>query len=82
MDNAAEYTARAAIDASTPRYLRIAGDQLSPREIKDVASAVTGNKFKLFQPGGLGLLDFLIKVARKVAPGKMSCIQPGRECNI
>tara|TARA_R100000935_G_scaffold48632_2_gene73334 strand:- start:166 stop:1083 length:918 start_codon:yes stop_codon:yes gene_type:complete len=70
MDNAAEFTAKVAVDFSTPRYLRIAGSQLSPREIKEVAEAVTGNKFKLLRPGDLGLLSFLIKVARTIAPGK------------
>lgn len=40
------------------------------REIKKLASAVEGNNFKLFRPGGLGFLSILIKVARTVAPGR------------
>jgi hypothetical protein len=55
---------------STPRYLRIAGDQLSPRDIKAVVSEVTGNKYRLFRTGGPGLLSMIIKIARKVAPGE------------
>ncbi len=69
IDNTAEFTASAALDPSTPRFLRIAGDELSAREIKGVVTAVTGNKFRLFRPGGLGMLKTLIKVARKVGPG-------------
>ncbi len=69
-DDTAEFTANAALDPSTPRYLRIAGDQLSPREIRTVVSGVYGEKFRLFRPGGPGLLRFLTKVARTVAPGE------------
>ncbi|ALI98669.1 NmrA family NAD(P)-binding protein [Rufibacter tibetensis] len=69
MDNTAAFTARAALDDAAPRYLRIAGDQLSAREIREVASQVTGEKYGLLRPGGLGLLGMMIKVARTVAPG-------------
>ena len=70
MDDTASFTADAALDPSTPRFLRIAGDELSPRQLAVVASEVTGDQFKLFRPGGLGLLRAVTKVARKVAPGK------------
>jgi len=33
-----------------------------------VVSEVTGERFRLFRPGGLGVLGMLIKVARTVAP--------------
>jgi hypothetical protein len=66
----ATFTANVALDVSTPRYLRIAGDQLSPRDIKAVVSEVTGNKYRLFRTGGPGLLSMIIKIARKVAPGE------------
>lgn len=68
MDDAAAYTANAAMDTSTPRYLRIVGDQISPREIKTVVSEVTGNKFRLIRTGGQGLLGMIIKIARKFSP--------------
>ena len=70
MDDTAAYTAYAALDSSTPRFLTIAGDQISPREIKEVVSKVTGEKFRLFRAGGMRLLRFIIKIARKVAPGE------------
>jgi nucleoside-diphosphate-sugar epimerase len=69
MDDTAAFTALAALDRSTPRFLRIAGDQLSARELAEVAGEVTGQKFRLFRAGGLGTLGMLIKVARTVAPG-------------
>jgi nucleoside-diphosphate-sugar epimerase len=68
MDNTAEYTANAAVDASTPRYLRIAGDQISPREIRDQVSELTGQKFRLIKTGGSGLLKLIIRIAKKIAP--------------
>jgi nucleoside-diphosphate-sugar epimerase len=70
IDDAAAFTASAALDPSTPRFLRIAGDQLSARELAAVVSQVTGREFRLFRAGGLGMLGALIKVARTVAPGE------------
>ena len=70
MDNTAEFTAKVALDSNTPRYLRIAGDLISPREVKVIASQVTGQKFRLFRPGGQRLLAIIIKIARKLAPGE------------
>jgi len=70
MDDTAACTASAALDPSTPRFLRIAGDQLSARELTAVVSEVTGKKFRLFRAGGLGMLGTLIKVERTVAPGE------------
>jgi nucleoside-diphosphate-sugar epimerase len=70
MDDTAAFTARAALDPSTPRFLRIAGDRLSARELTAVVSEVTGKKFRLFRAGGLGMLGAMIKVARTFAPGE------------
>ena len=70
VEDTAVYTANAALDSSTPRYLRIAGDQINPREIKIVTSEVTGEKFRLLRAGGKGLLGMIIKIARKLAPGE------------
>jgi nucleoside-diphosphate-sugar epimerase len=69
-DDTAAFTARAALDDSTPRFLRIAGDQLSIRELTAVVSEVTGQPYKLLRPGGLGALSTLITIARFMAPGK------------
>jgi len=69
-DNTAEFTAFAALDNAAPRYLRIAGAELSAREMTNVMNEITGKRFRLFRAGGLGLLSTLIKVARTLAPGK------------
>jgi nucleoside-diphosphate-sugar epimerase len=61
----ATFTAYTALDPTTPRFLWIAGDQISPRTIKSVAGEVTGNHFRLFRTGGLGMLSLIIKIARK-----------------
>lgn len=70
MDDTAAYTAHVAHDTNTPRYLHIAGDRISPTEIRGVASKVTGDKFKLIRTGGQRLLGLIIKIARKFAPAK------------
>jgi nucleoside-diphosphate-sugar epimerase len=66
----ASYTANVALDPSTPRFLIIAGDQLSPREIQKVVTEVRREKFHLFRAGGLGMLSALIKIVRKLAPAE------------
>ena len=68
MDNTAEYTASAALDPAAPRYLRIAGDLKSATEMKAVMTEITGQPYSIFRPGGKGLLSFIIKVARFIAP--------------
>ncbi len=65
IDNTAEFTANVALDTSTPRYIRVAGDLINPKEIKAVATEVIGEKFRLFRTGGKGLLGIIIKIARK-----------------
>ena len=70
VEDTATFTANAALDPITPRYLHIAGDQISPREIKDVLIEVTGKKFRLFRAGGPGILSAMIKIARMIAPAE------------
>ena len=76
MDDAAEFTAAAALDSSTPRFLRIAGDQISARGLVDVASEVTKEKFKLFRAGGLSRYETLIKITRAILPSKRAVYPP------
>jgi len=76
MDDTAEFTAAAALDHSTPRFLRIAGDQMSARGLVEVASEVTGKKFSLFRAGGLGRLETLIKIMRAVLPQSSAVYPP------
>lgn len=47
MDNVAAYTAEAALDDTTPMILRIASFQVSPRELRDIASDILKTNFEL-----------------------------------
>jgi nucleoside-diphosphate-sugar epimerase len=66
----AVFTANAALEDETPRYLRIAGEQISPKEMQNLLSEVTGEKYGTFNPGGKGLLGTIIKIARFFSPAK------------
>jgi uncharacterized protein YbjT (DUF2867 family) len=66
--NVAEFTAEVAVDEATPRYLRIAGDTLSCTDFVQLLTQLTGTPYKLFRPGGIGLLNFMIKLIRFFSP--------------
>jgi nucleoside-diphosphate-sugar epimerase len=70
IDNTAQYTAHVALDDSSPRYLRIAGNLISPQEVRAVASEVMGVKFRMLRAGGQGLLGIIIKLARTFSPSE------------
>jgi uncharacterized protein YbjT (DUF2867 family) len=76
LDDTATYTAAAALDPVTPRFLRIAGDQISARGMSIVASEVTGEKFKLLRPGGLGAFNVIIKIMRTLMPAPHDLYPP------
>lgn len=67
-DDVARYTAAVALDASAPRYLRIASDVVTPRSLADIMTAITGKRFGLWRAGGLGLLSAVIKIAKTLSP--------------
>lgn len=68
--NVAEFTAEAALDDNTPRYLRIAGDRLSCNDFVKLLTELTTKKYKIFRPGGISLLNFLIRVTRFFSPSE------------
>jgi uncharacterized protein YbjT (DUF2867 family) len=67
-DDVAEYVAEAALDEAAPRFLRIAGAAVSPRDLAALMTDLTGKKFGLLRPGGIGLLSVVITVARTISP--------------
>jgi uncharacterized protein YbjT (DUF2867 family) len=67
-DDVAEYVADVALDATAPRFLRIAGASVSSRELAEIMSELSGNRFGLLRPGGIGLLSILINVVRGLTP--------------
>jgi uncharacterized protein YbjT (DUF2867 family) len=76
MDDVAAYTAAVALDPTSPRWLRIVGEETSPLGLAAAASEVTGKPFRTLRMGGIGLLEGMIKVARLVAPGKEQVFPP------
>jgi hypothetical protein len=76
VDDTARFTAAAALDPITPRYLRIAGDTVNARELMEIASAVTGARFRLLRAGGLKRLARLITVVRTLFPARDEVYPP------
>jgi nucleoside-diphosphate-sugar epimerase len=76
IDNTAEFTAKAALADSTPRYLRIAGDVRNVRGLAEDAGKVTGHHFKLLRAGGLGGFRTMIKITRTLLPKKDEVFPP------
>jgi nucleoside-diphosphate-sugar epimerase len=76
IDNTAAYTAHAALDDTTPRYLRIAGEVIDANGLKKTASEVTGKVFRLLRAGRLDRLKTIIKITRSLFPQKREVFPP------
>lgn len=76
MDDTAAFTAAAAMDSSTPRFLRVAGDQISPREMAAAATAVSGTEFELVRLGSLDDLAEKIRTVRAADPNSEKQVFP------
>ncbi len=76
MDDVASVTAAAALDPQAPRFVRIAGDRLTARELAGVASEVLGRKFKPQWAGNVRTLNVLIRVMRKLMPAENDPFPP------
>jgi nucleoside-diphosphate-sugar epimerase len=72
----AAFTARAAMDAESPRILNICGARVSAREIAAAVARVRGRGYGLLPAGTIGTLGLTIGVARKLAPGGPDEIYP------
>lgn len=64
IEDTAKFTALAALDSETPRFLKIAGDQISSNMLAIIMSEISGKKFKVFRPGSLGLFKFIIGLTK------------------
>ncbi|TGE10590.1 NmrA family protein [Hymenobacter fodinae] len=76
VEDTAAFTAAAALDSATPRYLRVAGEVASIRGLQAAASAATGESFGLMRAGGLGFLATMIKVTRTLVPARDEVFPP------
>ena len=68
MDDTAKYTAEVAVDENTPRFLRIAGEVATVKDLQKTATEVHGKDFGLMRMGGLGVLRTMIKLTRFMMP--------------
>jgi hypothetical protein len=57
-----------ALDADAPRFLQIAGDVVSPRDLAVLMTRLDGRRWKPFRAGGLERLSMLIRIARALSP--------------
>ena len=81
----AAYTAAAALDASTPRILRIAGDTVSAVDIARAATSVSGHRYRTLRAGSVRSLGWLARVAQLVAPERPDPVFPawqGMQCMV
>lgn len=69
-ENTAEYTAYAAMDDNAPRFLKIAGSEMSAHDFRDMMKRITGKTHFVLKPGGPETLARLIKLTQILAPGK------------
>lgn len=76
LENTAQYTARAALDEATPRYLRIAGDVVPAKGLQAAACEATGKSFRLLKAGGLNSLQTMIRITRTLLPKKEEVFPP------
>jgi uncharacterized protein YbjT (DUF2867 family) len=75
-DDSAAYVAAAALDETTPRILRVAGDVLSARDIARVMTEVSGQRYRPLWAGSLGMLSAMIAVTKLMAPGSDAAFPP------
>jgi uncharacterized protein YbjT (DUF2867 family) len=75
-DDVAAYVAAAALDETTPRILRIAGDVVTARDIARIMSEVTGDRYRLLWAGSIGMLGAMIAVTKRIARGAGEAFPP------
>jgi uncharacterized protein YbjT (DUF2867 family) len=67
-DDVAAYVAAVALDATTPRFLRIAGDTISAKGIALAMTDATHMPYKPLWVGSIGMLSGVIAMAKRFAP--------------
>lgn len=67
-DDVAAFTADATLDPHTPRFLRIAGNSLSPAQIASLLTELSGQHYRTLRPGNIGTLSAIIGVVRALTP--------------
>lgn len=75
-DDTAAYVAAAALERTTPRVLRIAGDIVSARVIASVMTDMTGQRYRPLWAGSIGMLGVMIAVSQLISPGSNAAFPP------
>ncbi len=75
-NDVAAYVAAAAMDGTTPRILRIAGDSASARDLAAAMTETTGERYRTLWAGSLGSLGLMIRIAKRLAPGTDDVFPP------
>lgn len=70
IDDVAKYTAKATLDPTTPRYLKIAGNVVSSNDLAGIMTELTGKKHKVLRPGGLDAFKRVIKLTKLLTPDR------------
>ncbi len=65
-DNVATYTAHAALDETAPRVLRIAGDEVSARDLASMMTRIENKNYNLFKLGSTSGLSLVIKFIKNL----------------
>lgn len=76
IDDTASFTSSAVLDTDSPRYLRIAGDQISARGMATMMTELTGRRHTVFRPGGPKLLSAMIWLTRAFSPSRDDIYPP------
>lgn len=64
----ADYAAAVALDPDAPRFSRIAGSSVSSRQLADIMTKLSGQRFTPLRPGGIGLFGIVIALVRALSP--------------
>lgn len=67
-DDVADYAADVALDPDAPRFLRIAGDVVSPRDLAALMTRLAGRRWRTLRVGSVGTLGAIIRVVRALTP--------------
>ncbi|MHA7209117.1 aromatic alcohol reductase [Arthrobacter sp. MDT1-65] len=63
-DDVASYTADAALDPDAPRFLRIAGDTVTSRDLAAIMTDLSGEPYRLLYAGGIGSLRLMARAGQ------------------
>jgi len=68
MDDTAAFTAKAALDTTAPRFLRIASFRVSPNDLVALSEQYKGRKFELADMGSMEAFSAYNKIQRAQYP--------------